>query len=101
MTIWTRSPELEDAQPLARMVDQVWRATYGSMLPQQFWDSYPTAQRASELRESITDRAQRGVVAETDDALVGWPVSTEFGGQTLVGGVYVRVGWRRGGCRSG
>ena len=72
VTIWTRRPELEDALPLARMVDQVWRATYGSMLPQQFWDSYPTAQRASDLRESITDPAQRGLVAEADNALVGW-----------------------------
>ncbi len=74
VTIWTRPPELEDAQPLARMVDQVWRATYGSMLPQEFWDSYPKAQRASELRESITDWAQRGLVAEADGALVGWAV---------------------------
>lgn len=74
MAIWTRSPELEDAQPLARMIDRVWRATYGSLLPQRFWDTYPTVQRARELRESITDPAQRGLVAETDDALVGWAV---------------------------
>ncbi len=74
MTIWTRLPELEDALPLARMVDQAWRTTYESMLPEQFWDSYSTAQRVSALRGSITDPAQRGLVAEADGALVGWAV---------------------------
>lgn len=54
--IWTRPPELKDAKPLAHMVDQMWRATYGSIFPEQFWDGYPTTQRANELRESITDR---------------------------------------------
>ncbi|MGI8700798.1 MAG: hypothetical protein ACR2JU_06270 [Nocardioidaceae bacterium] len=56
------------------MVDQAWRATYESMLPEQFWDRYPTAQRISDLRESIADPAQRGIVAEADGALVGWAV---------------------------
>lgn len=74
MTIWTRPPELEDVLPLARMVDQAWRATYASMLPEQFWDTYPTAQRVSDLLGSITDPAQRGLVAEADGALVGWAV---------------------------
>lgn len=72
VTIWTRPPELEDSLPLAHMVDQAWRTTYQSMLPEQFWDSYPTAQRVSDLRESITDPVQRGLVAEADGALVGW-----------------------------
>lgn len=67
-------PELDDAQPLARMVDQVWRQTYGSMIPEQFWASHPTTRRASELRESIADQSLHGLVAETDDALVGWSV---------------------------
>lgn len=72
MSIRTRPPELEDAQPLARMIHQVWRATYGSMLPPEFWDGYPVAERADELRASIADRAQSGLVATSDDDLAGW-----------------------------
>jgi ribosomal protein S18 acetylase RimI-like enzyme len=57
---------------LARMVDQAWRATYGSILPERFWDAYPVDQRMSELRKSIADPSQHGVVAEADGSLVGW-----------------------------
>lgn len=72
MVIGTRPPELKDAGPLARMVDQAWRATYGSILPERFWDTYPVVQRMIELRKSIADPSQYGVVAEADGALVGW-----------------------------
>lgn len=74
MTIWTRKPEVEDALPLARMIDQAWRNTYEELFPPDFWDTYRTPQRAESVHASISDAAQRCLIAVADDTPVGWAV---------------------------
>jgi ribosomal protein S18 acetylase RimI-like enzyme len=72
VVIETRPPEASDALPLALLLDRAWRSAYDSLLTERFWDSYPIAQRVSDLHRSIADPAQRGLVAEVDGSLVGW-----------------------------
>jgi ribosomal protein S18 acetylase RimI-like enzyme len=68
-----RTAVYEDAPAIARLHDEVWRATYRSLATAAAWEGLTEAVRAERWRETLADPGRwTTLVAERDGAIVGF-----------------------------
>lgn len=68
-----RTAVYEDASAIARLHDQVWRATYRDLATKAAWEGLTQAVRAERWRETLADPGRwTTLVAERDSEIVGF-----------------------------
>ena len=80
MTVFLRTPTLEDAAELGRVHQQCWVETYDALVDPGFWEHSTEARRIGMWERMLrrTESERRLVLAEVDDRIVGFALAGPY-----------------------